>query len=114
MHEMPIVLNVVRSMDVYAQKNHIPDIKVVVVDIGDASSVVPFFFRSCWDPAVGQSYHLQNAALEINEIPCKAKCRKCGAEFRPGRSDANCPECGFKGWDLISGRDISIKEILVE
>jgi Zn finger protein HypA/HybF involved in hydrogenase expression len=56
-------------MDAYAKKFQIPEVRGVVVDIGQESSVVPVFFRSCWDPAVGKSDHLQNADLELHEIP---------------------------------------------
>lgn len=114
MHEMPIVLNVVRSMDQYAEQYHIPEIRVVVMEIGEASTVVPFFFRSCWDPVIGRSKHLLNASLEIIEIPCEAKCDGCGYEFHPLEFNSTCPNCDSNEWNVISGRDIRIKEIKVD
>lgn len=114
MHEMPVVLNVVRSMDQFAEQHHIQEIQVVVMEIGEASSVVPFFFRSCWDPAIGKSKHLMNSALEIIEIPCGAKCNSCGHEFHPKEFGLPCPNCGGNEWTVTSGRDIQIKEIKVE
>ncbi len=113
MHEMPIVMNVVRSMDQYAEQYHIPEIRVVVMELGQASSVQPFFFRSCWDPVIGQSRHLLNASLEIREIPCEAKCNSCGHTFHPAEFTAPCPNCNSNAWNVISGRDVRIKEIKV-
>jgi hydrogenase nickel incorporation protein HypA/HybF len=114
MHEMPIVLNVVRSMDRYAKAHSIPEIRVVVMEIGEASGVMPFFFHSCWEPAIGKSDCLLNASLEIIGIPGEGKCNACGATFHPEDYQAGCPTCGGNDWIIVSGRDIRIKEIKID
>ena len=111
---MPVVLDVVTQMDEFAESNNIPEIKEVVVEIGEASGVVPFFFQSCWDPAVARSKYLLNATLSIEEIPTVCKCRDCKEEFHPKSHPPVCPKCNGEAWDIIAGREIQIKEILVE
>jgi len=113
MHEMPIVLNVIESMEKYAEQHQIPEIHAVVMEIGEVSGVMAKYFRSCWQPAIEQSKYLKNAELDIIEIPGIVKCQKCNTEFNIVQHNAICPQCGSEKWTLVSGRDIMIKEILV-
>lgn len=115
MHEMPVVLNVVDVIDGFAEQNGIDEVRKVVMDIGLVSSVVPFFFASCWDAAVGHSRHLLNAELEINEIPAVCRCLECGAQFDvTEKKPVRCPKCGGRAYKAYSGADIEIREILVD
>lgn len=114
MHEMPVVLNVVHAMDSYAEENGISDVRVVVMEIGESSGVVPFFFRSCWEAAIGKSTHLMNSALDIIEIANEAKCNECTAIFHPESLDKPCPHCSSQNWTLQAGHEIRIKEIQVD
>ena len=47
MHEMPIVLNVVRTLDhLVEEKNLPPEIRVVAMEIGELASVMPNYFEN--------------------------------------------------------------------
>lgn len=114
MHEMPIVLNVVRTLDRLAEENSIPsDIKVVVMQIGELASVMPEYFEKCWEPATERSVHLKSTKLRIEMIPAIARCRRCDTQFRIEENNGTCPNCGVRDWDTVSGREVNIKEILV-
>lgn len=114
MHEMGVVLSVVRTIESYAAQNNIPEIKGVVMEIGEVSGVVPHYFASCWDPAVARARCLLNAKLEIEVIPGIARCLKCGTEFNIEKNDGKCEKCGSDMWQTLSGREVMIKEIYVE
>lgn len=114
MHEMPIVLNVVRTLDyLVEEKNLPPDIRVVVMEIGELASVLPNYFEKCWSPAIERSKHLKNTELKIELIPGIARCKHCGTEFHIEQNQGLCPECKIWDWDTVSGREVNIKEILV-
>lgn len=115
MHEMSVVLNVVHTVDAFAQANGIGKIGTVVMQIGKASGVVPFYFHSCWEPASASSEHLFGSSLDIEELPAICRCPDCGAvyELKDAQTRA-CPKCGSDRWQVISGNEVMIKEILVD
>ncbi len=114
MHEMPIVLNVVRTLDyLVEEKNLPPDIRVVVMEIGELASVLPNYFEKCWAPAIERSKHLQSTELKIELIAGIARCKRCGREFHIEQNQGLCPDCKVWDWDTVSGREVNIKEILV-
>lgn len=114
MHEMGVVLNVVGTLEQFAAQNQIPEIKGVVMEIGEVSSVIPSYFASCWEPAAARSKCLMNAELQMEVIPGRAKCYKCREEFSIADNDGKCPKCNSEHWETLSGRDVMIKEIYVE
>ena len=113
MHEMGVVLNVVDAVEKYAAANGIDKVGVVVMEIGEVSSVVPNYFASCWYPAVARSKILLNTELKIEQVPGLARCYSCGKEFNIAEYDGKCPACGSDHWETLSGRDVMIKEIYV-
>lgn len=115
MHEMPVVLNVVSIIDDFARENQLPEIRKVVVEIGLASAVVPFFFQACWDPAIANSDYLLNSELEIIEIPASCRCLDCGKQYTVReKKPVRCPACRSSAYKAYSGTDIQIKEIRVD
>lgn len=115
MHEMSVVLNVVDTIDKFAEENSIQEIRGVVMQIGLASGVIPFYFQSCWEPASAKSKHLFGSSVNIEEIPGRCMCLDCGHVYElPDDHHAPCPACGSRNWRAIGGTDIIIKEILVE
>lgn len=113
MHEMPIVLNVVRSLDRMVDSGQLPQIHTVVMEIGELASVMPNYFEKCWGPATERSVHLKEAKLKIEMIPAIARCKHCGTEFRIEQNNGLCPQCHIWDWDTVSGREVNIKEVLV-
>jgi hydrogenase nickel incorporation protein HypA/HybF len=113
MHEMGVVLNVVRTIEKYAEENKIPEIQGLVMEIGEVSSVIPHYFASCWEPAIASSRCMMNAQLEIEVIPGIARCLKCGEEFNIAENEGKCAKCGSDVWQTLSGREVMIKEIYV-
>lgn len=113
MHEMPIVMNVVNTLDAMAESSQIPEISGVVMQIGELASVMPDYFRKFWPRAAEASAHLKNAVLEIEMIPGIARCRRCGTEFHIEQNNGTCPACRVWDWDTVSGREVMIKEVFV-
>lgn len=114
MHEMPIVMNVVKTLDAMAESSQIPEISVVVMQIGELASVMPNYFRKCWPRAAEASAHLKNAVLEIEMIPGIARCKRCGTKFHIEQNEGICPACKVWDWDTVSGREVTIKEVFVQ
>ena len=113
MHEMGVVLNIVNSAEQVAKTNNAQRVVCLVLQIGELSGVMPRFVEMCW-PAAIQDTLLATSKLVIEEIPGDVTCKTCGKAYNLLKHESICPACAAKEWDILSGRDVMIKEIAVE
>lgn len=112
MHEMGVVLNIVRDTEQIAKENGVEGVASVVLQIGELTGVMPHYVRVCW-PAAIENTLLSSATLVIEEIPGNGRCKNCGKVYNLLEKNLKCPACGDEGYDILSGRDVMIKEISV-
>jgi hydrogenase nickel incorporation protein HypA/HybF len=114
MHEMGIVMQIIEIAT-----SSIPDdmkdvsIKKVNLKVGKMSAVVPSSLRFCFEIAAADT-QLAGAELDIEEIPVRARCRDCSAEWTIQDPVFKCIKCGSGGIDIISGRELDIASIEIE
>lgn len=111
MHELGIMFNVVRSVESFVQKNGVKTIATLVLQIGELSPVVPQYIEACYPAAVDGTL-LQDTELKIEILPGNALCQGCGKVFNLLASGKQCPHCGGQSWEVLSGREFMIKEIV--
>jgi hydrogenase nickel incorporation protein HypA/HybF len=108
MHEMGIAMQII---DIASAS--IPDnmkgirIEKVNLRIGKLSAVVPASLTFCFEIAAKDT-PLAGAKLNIEEVPVKARCRKCDAEWMITDPVFNCVKCDSGDIDVISGRELDI------
>ena len=112
MHEINIVRQVMRTVEDFAKENNIPDIREIVLDIGELSLVIPEYVEEIY-PAVAKDTMFENVKLIINVIPGLAQCKECDEVFNVIEHDGYCPNCGSFEKDVLTGKDFSIREIHV-
>ncbi|MEA4895346.1 MAG: hydrogenase maturation nickel metallochaperone HypA [Oscillospiraceae bacterium] len=112
MHELGIVMEIVRVVDELAKEQGITEVETIVLQIGELSPVVPRFIEECYPAAVDGTF-MENTKLEIEMMPGNGICKECSTVFNVLASDGRCPKCGSKSFDILSGRDFYIKEIRV-
>ena len=112
MHEIGIVRQLVRTVTAFAEENGVREITEVVVDCGELSLVIPDYVRELYPVAVKGSL-LENAALTINTVPGLAECERCDEIFNVVEHKGYCPNCGSFDKTVLSGKDFSIREIVV-
>ena len=112
MHELGIMFNVVKSVEKIATENGATKIDTLVLQIGELSPVVPEYIVACF-PAASDGTMLQDTKLKIETIPGNGKCKDCGKVFNFIKSKTACPYCGGSEWELLSGKEFNIKEIMV-
>ena len=108
MHELAITESVVACVAEYVTGAKVTR---VVLQVGKLSGVVADSVRFCFD-ACAEGTALEGAALEIIEIPGRARCRDCDAQVELQDIIALCP-CGSANLELLSGEEIRIKEVEV-
>ncbi len=111
MHELGVVIEVVKAVEKVAAAQHLTEIETLVLQIGELSSIIPHYVEQCYPAAVDGSI-LEHTKLEIEILPGNAICKSCAKVFRVLEHDWNCPHCGTRKWDLLGGREFYIKEIV--
>ena len=111
MHELSIVKNLVRTvLSRYspAENERIVAVKVVMGEMHDYEEewLTKYFVQLTKDTV------LESAALKVERLPVKLRCRACGREF--GGKEDTCPGCGSCDFEIINGREFYVKELEVE
>ncbi len=114
MHELGIVFEIQKRVCLVAEENGIPlkDIASVVVEVGEASTIIPRYLRECW-PAATDGTEMKQATLETEVITAEVQCKKCGEVYEYLKNDRKCPKCGAWECVMITGQEFNIKEIVV-
>jgi hydrogenase nickel incorporation protein HypA/HybF len=110
MHELGIVLEIVKQVEIYKLENKVKQIHTLVLEIGELSGVVPHYIEDVYPMAV-ENTQLSNMELKIEIVPGIGKCKSCGLSFNLIQNDNTCPLCDSKEWDILMGTDLVIKEI---
>ena len=112
MHEIGIVRQLVRTVTAFAGENGVSEIREVIVDCGELSLVVPEYLRELYPVAVKDSI-LADAKLTIHMVPGLAECEECDEIFNVIEHKGYCPSCGSFNKTVLSGRDFTVREIVV-
>ena len=112
MHEIGIVRQLLRTVTAFAEQNGIEEIHEVVVDCGELSLVIPEYVQELYPPVVKGSI-LENARLTVNTVPGLAECDACDEIFNVVQHKGYCPNCGSFEKTVLSGKDFTVREIIV-
>ena len=113
MHELTLLFGVADQVGQVVRENDIDHVDAVVLDIGEATAVVPDFMYDGYSVISDEYDFLRGSELIINVIKARGVCRNCGAEFEVELNKGKCPDCGGDNWYLISGNEFVIKEVRI-
>ena len=110
MHEVGIAQGVMKIIENETAKHGVSKVSKVRVRIGELSNLVPdalsFAFETITPGTVAEG-----AELEIEIVPAKGRCEKCGIEFDIDGIMFYCPRCEGVATEIISGRELEVAEI---
>ena len=114
MHEASIAQSVIESVLRLVQDGTVQGkIQTVYLKVGKLTAVVPdnltFMFGVLADDGP-----LGGVKLEIEEVPARSQCARCGREFAM-RDEIRmvCPGCGSTDTELVGGRELLIDAVEV-
>lgn len=110
MHELGVVIEVVKTVENFARKNEVTKIDKLVLQIGELSSMIPKYIESCYPAAVDGTI-MEETKLEIEILPGNGICTTCNHVFNFIQNKGKCPACGNNDIEIISGKEFMIKEI---
>jgi hydrogenase nickel incorporation protein HypA/HybF len=111
MHELGICDALLKMVQGIMKDEQLERVDKITVEVGSLSGVVPSFLSDCW-VAVADGTELQETEFVIEELAGTAKCLDCGVEFTADLNDLSCPSCRGKKLMPLTGRDLTLKEIL--
>ena len=111
MHEIGVVYEVIKIVDRFAIENNITKVDKIVLEVGELSQAIPRFIEECYPAAVDETEY-EDTKLEIIVLPAEGKCKECGEIYEVIKHRKACPRCGNENYDLISGQEFNIKEII--
>lgn len=112
MHEIGIVRQLLRTVTAFAAENRVKEIHEVIVDCGELSLVIPDYVEELY-PAVVKGSILEQAKLTIHVVPGLAECDDCDEIFNVVEYKGYCPNCGSFEKTVLSGKEFTIREIIV-
>ncbi len=108
MHELPVVLDIIGSMDEESLSKGFTKIESIDIVIGELSSVVSECVQMYFD-SMSEGHTCSGAKLNFTHNPAMFRCSACGKEF-PHEKDFICPFCGGDGVLIKgTGRDFYIR-----
>ncbi len=113
MHELGVVFHCIKEVNKIAAENGVSRVNSVTVEIGEVSTVLPDLFEDCWNWAVKKETVLKDAKVIIETIPAVTHCENCLKNYPTVQYGKTCPYCGSGETYLLTGNELSIKQIEV-
>ena len=111
MHELGICDALLKMVRNIAAEESLEEITRITVEVGSLSGVVPAYMSDCWE-AVTDGTELADVEFVVEELEGTARCLDCGEEFPADCNRLRCPSCGGEKLTPLTGRDLTLKEIL--
>lgn len=113
MHELGLVLETISSVEKIAKENDVLSVASLTLEVGEVSSIVPSYFRECFEWAKKKTDYMQDCELEIVIIKGISYCQDCKQTFDTVAHGKTCPHCGSGATYLITGNELTIHDIKV-
>jgi hydrogenase nickel incorporation protein HypA/HybF len=111
-HELSIMSGILDIVLDHANKNNAKKVTTINLRIGQLSDIIPEWAQSYFD-MLSKDTIADGAALDIEHIPVKVRCRACGHEhtFKDKKWSFTCVKCESSDIELLEGREFSIVSI---
>ncbi len=114
MHEISVMMEVIRIVDEMAEKNSINHVAEIAFEIGECSAVIPMFMEEYFPVLTSEKPLYKDCKLKFNTIQAGAVCNACGKPFKVVENEGKCPFCQSEDKTFFSGNEFSIREVVVD
>ena len=84
MHELPVVEDMIKTLDRTSEEKGILKIREINLVIGELSGIIGECVQMYFD-MLSKGHSCEGAVLKFEHIPAMLKCTSCGAEFPHGK-----------------------------
>ncbi len=110
---MSIVMSIVDIAENEARKANADVISELELDIGTVSGIETDALNFAFD-SIKSKTMLKDADIKINIIQAKSKCEDCLFIFDTDNVYNLCPKCNSYKTNIIQGKEMKVKSILVD
>lgn len=111
MHELGIIFSIMDSIEKIGAENSLTKISSVTLEVGEVSTIIPSYLVDCWKWAVEKSQLLKGSRLIIETLSAVTYCNNCEKTYSTLEHAKICPYCQSEDTFLLTGNEVSIKEI---
>lgn len=112
MHELSLAESMRELIEEQAAQDAFAKVSKVVLEIGSLSHVSAEAMQFCFASVMLGSI-AESAALQIDILKARAKCKQCNQVVEPEQLYEACPYCGQFGLQILSGDQVRIKSLEV-
>jgi hydrogenase nickel incorporation protein HypA/HybF len=113
MHELSIAQSIVESVREQAVLHGGRRVLRVGVRVGETSGVSAEALEFCFGMTV-QDTEFSGVALELEKVPVRFRCDRCGHEFPPVDFFAGCPACDGGYGRMVAGDELALSFLELE
>jgi hydrogenase nickel incorporation protein HypA/HybF len=110
MHELSLAEAVVDIVERHARGRPVTRVRVRV---GHLRQVVPGALQFAFE-LLSAGTVADGAELEIEEVPVRGRCRRCGEEAQLRGFPLQCPRCGELDVEIVAGEELLVDELECE
>jgi hydrogenase nickel incorporation protein HypA/HybF len=114
MHELSIAQSVIDAVEKRASEWNAARVKSVRLRIGEATGVVTDSLSFCFEMLASLDPRLAGARLQVEIVPHRARCRRCGIDFAVMNFVALCPGCEELSGEIVSGGELQILDMEID
>ena len=112
MHELSIVMSIIKIAEDEARKNNASGIEEIELDIGELSGIEMTAFDFAWEQAI-KSTLLEGSKRSINRIAGEGRCTDCNSVFLMQQQYEPCPACGQYLIKTEKGKELRVKSLVL-
>ncbi|WP_343707240.1 hydrogenase maturation nickel metallochaperone HypA [Flavobacterium sp.] len=113
MHELSVVTSIVKIATQEVDKIGGRKALEIYLEIGKLAGIEMSSFHFIWPQCINGTV-LNDAKLFVVEPVGKAKCAECETEFQIDKSFDSCPNCQSPFKEIIAGKELKIKKIIIK
>lgn len=112
MHELSVAISIVEIAKEEAMKAGSTHVEEIVLEIGKLTCIEEEALLYAWQEAIKNTV-LQHATCAIEYIEGRAICITCNKEFALTSLYDLCPICQYIGKEIIQGKELRIKSMVI-
>jgi len=113
MHELSLIANLFDIMEKKANEKNAKKITYVKLKVGILSGAVPELLENAFE-IYKKNTVAAEAELDIEKVPLKLKCKKCGEVSLKNDFILNCSKCGSTDLEILDGTDLYLEKMELE
>lgn len=120
MHELSMAQGIINAILETAESNNATEVTEVTIEIGRLAMINPEQLMFILGVLVENTI-VEDAEIKVEEIPVEIDCADCGFHGNAILDDKDhyaplvkCPECDSLKVEILNGRDIVVKNIVIE